>query len=128
MVTCLFALASVGLPPRSCQSPDVPSSPADFQTLASILCVEPKRLAIGRSLGGWTPPPAGWFTFGSHEHEHEHELELEFSDELHADDGLPRRHPSEGDRAAVRRQSSLVGHAGRRSESWQLDQVMPRRP
>jgi hypothetical protein len=76
-----------------CQSPFAAKSPAEFQTLASILCVEPRWLAIGsgpvvgKTMTGWTPPPAGWFTFGTHV---DGGVELEFSDDLHPDDGLPR--------------------------------------
>ena len=76
-----------------CQSPLAAASSAEFQTLASVLCVEAKWLAIGSgpivgdTMTGWTPPPAGWFTFGTHV---DVPIELEFSDELYPDDGLPR--------------------------------------
>lgn len=77
-----------------CESPQNAASREEFQAFAGALCVNARWLAIGSgpivndSVTGWTPPPPGWFTFGTHVDEPE--VELEFSDEVDPADGLPR--------------------------------------
>lgn len=76
-----------------CASAQNAISRQEFQAFAGALCVSPRRLAIGSGpiddpkATGWTPPPVGWFTFGSHV---DVEVALEFSEATDPGDGLPR--------------------------------------